>query len=325
MIVLSRSHVEALLPMRAAIGVVADTMKVVSRGGATLPLRNVIPVGNGNMMGIMPGAMGDPACYGIKLVSLFPDNPAKGLSSHRGAVILFEAETGGAVAIMDADLLTAIRTAAASAVATDALARKNAAALALIGYGEQAQHHLDSICAIRPIRSLRVAGRSKEKAGEFAAKATSGHPEIEAVAGNDVEAAVSGADIVCTVTASPTPILKGAWLEPGMHLNIVGSSVPTMREIDDDAVMRSSVWVDYLPSTLAQAGEIVEMIREGKITENYLKGEIGKVLTGELPGRRDAEQITMYRSLGIAAQDLAVAHYLVARAREEGIGQTVTL
>ncbi|PCI05231.1 MAG: ornithine cyclodeaminase [Hyphomicrobiales bacterium] len=323
MIILSNEDVAALLPMKEAVEVIDRTMIDVSKGGATLPLRSVIPVGGDNRMGIMPGAIGDPACFGIKLISLFPGNPAKGLSSHRGALVLFESETGGAIAMMDASLLTAIRTAAASGVATRALARKDATSLAIIGYGEQAEHHLDAILAVRDIQQLHVAGRSAQKAAEFCRNAARKYPFLKMTSGDDIQVAVERADIVCTVTASPTPILKADWIAPGTHLNIVGSSVPSMREIDDEIVERAAIWVDYLPSTLAQAGEIIEMINAGKITQDHIKGEIGKVLTGDLAGRDNATDITLYRSLGVAAQDLASAHYIIEQAKVRGMGQQV--
>lgn len=324
MIVLTHDDVAALLPMTEAIEVVAQAMKGVSDRTAELPLRSAVPVGGNNRMGVMPGAIADPACYGVKLVSLFPDNPARGLSSHRGAIVLFEAETGGAVAMMDASLLTAIRTAAASAVATRALARQDAGSLALIGYGEQAEHHLHAMLAVRPVTRVIVAGRSAEKAAGFAERAAAHYPGVAFTSGSDLRAAVESADIVCTVTAAPTPIVMGDWVRPGAHVNIVGSSIPSMREVDDRMVERGAIWVDYLPSTLAQAGEIVGMIAAGKLTEGDLMGEIGAVLQGHIAGRSDPGQITIYRSLGVAAQDLAAAHHVLERARATGRGQSVS-
>lgn len=323
MIVLTHDDVAALLPMSDAIEVVAEAMKSVSDRTAQLPLRSVVPVGGENRMGVMPGAMAKPACFGVKLVSLFPGNPARGLSSHRGAIVLFEAETGGAVAMMDASLLTAIRTAAASAVATRELARDDADSLALIGYGEQAEHHLEAMLAVRPVKRVVVAGRSAEKAAAFVEKAASHHPGVTFSNTTDLRAAVESGDIVCTVTAAPEPIVSGDWVRQGAHVNVVGSSIPTMREVDDRMVERGAIWVDYLPSTLAQAGEIVEMIAAGQLSESDLKGEIGAVLQGQVAGRSDAEQITVYRSLGVAAQDLAAAHHVLDRARATGRGQTV--
>lgn len=325
MIVLSHADVEALLSMKDAIEVIAQVMPAVSAGQAELPLRSVIPVGGPNRMGIMPGALSDPACFGIKLVSLFPGNPAKGLSSHRGAMVLFEAETGEATAMMDASLLTAIRTAAASGVATRALAREDCETLAIIGYGEQAEHHLDAMAEARPIRRVTVAGRSADKAAAFCERAASRHSGMTFSPTTDIEAAVRGADIVCTVTASPVPVLMGDWLAPGCHVNVVGSSIPSMREVDDRFVERASIWVDYLPSTLAQAGEIVDMIAAGRFSADAIRAEIGNVLAGKAPGRSSRDEITAYRSLGIAAQDLAAAQFVLERALKAGRGQTVSL
>lgn len=323
MIVLTQGHVKTLLPMAEAIKVISHAMIGVSKRDVELPLRSIIPVGAGNMMGMMPGAIGDPACFGIKLVSLFSGNPARGLSSHRGAIVLFESETGGAVAMMDASLLTAIRTAAASAVATRALARADATSLTIVGYGEQGEHHLDAMMAVRDITRLTVTGRNADKAAEFAKRAAQTYPQLQTSHTTDIEAAVKTADIVCTVTSSPLPIVKGDWIATGAHVNIVGSSIPSMREVDDNMVLRSAIWVDYLPSTLAQAGEIVDMIAAGTFAASALKGEIGALLEGETAGRSSDSEITAYRSLGVAAQDLAAAHYVTQQAGKRGIGQKV--
>ena len=289
-----------------------------------MPLRHVVPVGGANMMGVMSGALGDPPCYGVKLVSLFPGNPARGLSSHRGAMVLFEAATGGAIAMMDASLLTAIRTAAASGVATRALARPEARILTIIGNGEQAEHHLDAMCAVRAITELRIAGRSAVHVQSFASKARAKYLALAISTGTDIKSAVSGADIICTTTAAPTPILMGDWVPKGSHLNIIGSSIPSKREIDDNAVLRSSIWVDYLTSTYAQAGEIVDMIAAGSLSKDHIIGEIGATLAGKLRGRAKASEITLYRSLGVAAQDLATAYHITQRAETEGVGQDVS-
>ncbi len=325
MIVLTERDVVDLLPMAEAIEVVANTMIGVSARSAELPLRMIMPVGGGNMLGVMPGAIADPGCFGVKLVSLFPQNPERGLSSHRGAIVLFESETGGAVAMMDASVLTAIRTAAASAVATRALAREDASALTIIGYGEQAEHHLEAMMVVRQISRLWVAGRSADKAAAFAARAAARYPQLEITSGDDIQAAVGAGDIVCTVTAAKTPVVKGDWVARGAHVNIVGSSIPSMREVDDAMVLRAAIWVDYLPSALAQAGEIVEMITAGTFSADDLQGEIGALLNGSIAGRGAPDQITAYRSLGVAAQDLASAHHVVEQARIKGRGQVVAL
>ena len=321
--ILSNDDIAALLPMDQAIAVIDRTMRGVSAGTAQLPLRQVVPVGGPNMMGVMAGALGEPMCYGVKLVSLFPANPDKGLSGHRGALVLFESETGGAVAMMDAGLLTAIRTAAASAVATRALARTDARRLAMVGTGEQAEHHLAAMLAVRPIESVHIVGRRAHKAAALAAHATAHHPGLTVTHGTDVRTGIAGADIVCTVTNAATPVLSGDWLEPGQHVNVVGASIPSRREVDDALVLRAEVFCDYRPSLLAQAGEIVDMLKAGTLTEDHLKPEIGAVLTGA-PGRSAPEAITVYRSLGIVAQDLAAASHVLRRAEAEGRGQTVS-
>lgn len=325
MIILTSEDIAALLTMTDAIETVETAMKAVSKGGAELPLRNVVPVGGKNRMGVMPGALADPACFGVKLVSLFPDNPSRGLSSHLGAFILFDALTGQATAMMDASLLTAIRTAAASAVATRALARQDASVLAIIGYGEQAEHHLDAICAVRDVMAVQVAGRDGAKAAAFCEAAQKRHPKVQFNAGDDVRTAVKEADIICTVTASSTPVLWHDWLAEGCHVNVVGASVPSMREVDDDMVLKSSIWVDYMPSALAQAGEIVDLIKTKRYAEDRIKGEIGQLLNGDISGRSSPHEQTVYRSLGIAAQDLAAAQFVLTAATERGMGQPVRL
>lgn len=320
MIVLSNSDVAALLPMEAAIEVVERAMIAVSAGRANLPLRSIMDVGGPNRMGIMPGSLSEPPCYGVKLLSLFPDNPAAGYSSHEGAMVLFEAEHGSAVALMNAGLLTAIRTAAASAVATRALAREQASVLAVAGTGEQAEHHVEAMLAVRPIREIRVVGRRPEGAEAFARNVARRHPQLAVTAGTDLRAAVDGADIVCTVTSAAEPILSGAWVAAGAHLNVVGASIPSKREIDEETVKRAALFVDYRPSTFAQAGEVIAAIESGSISRDHVLGEIGEVLAGKVPGRTDDGQITLYRSLGIAAQDLACAAHCVEEARKQSRG-----
>lgn len=309
-----------MLPPQTAIEVVAQAMAATSRGEAELPLRSIIDVGGPNKMGIMPGRMMSPACHGIKLVSLYPGNVAAGYSSHQGAVVLFEPDHGTAVAIMDGGPLTALRTAAASAVATRALSRENASILAMVGAGEQARHHLDAIMAIRPITELRIASRTQTSATTFAEEARRKYPQLTVSAGTDIEQAVRDADIVCTVTNSPTPVLKGAWIAEGTHVNVVGASIPSKREIDDEMVLRAQVFVDYRRSTFAQAGEIVDMIAAGAIGEDHIRAEIGEVLNGTADGRPDDKAITLYRSLGIAAQDLACAYHCWQEAQRTGRG-----
>ncbi|SFJ44813.1 ornithine cyclodeaminase family protein [Aerobium aerolatum] len=325
MIVLSHQDIIELLPPRTAIDVVADAMAATSRGDVELPLRSIMDAGGPNKMGIMPGMMRTPPCHGIKLVSLFPGNVAAGLSSHQGAMVLFESVNGTAVAMMDGGPLTALRTAAASAVATRSLSRPDSTVLAMIGAGEQARNHLHAICVVRNISELRIASRTEASASAFAEYARRHYPHLTIDFGTDIKNAVAGADIVCTVTSSPVPILKGEWISPGTHLNIVGASIPSRREIDDEMVLRSSVFVDFRRSTFAQAGEIVDMIEAKRIGEQHIRAEIGEVLNGTRTGRTDNSQVTLYRSLGIASQDIACAYHCWEQAKVTGRGVNAPL
>jgi alanine dehydrogenase len=325
MIILSTDDVAELLPMGEAIEIVSAAMVEVAEGKTTLPLRSIIPVGDGNFMGMMPGVMQDPACYGIKLVSLFPNNPKFGFSSHQGAMVMFEAKYGAAIAMMNSDLLTAIRTSAASGVATRSLAREDSTKLAIIGTGEQAQHHIDAMVEVRPISDVVIAGRSLDAADKLAVKSRQKYGKINITTTTDIRQAVSDADIVCTVTAADEPLLFGNWIKPGTHLNIVGSSIPSKREIDTELVVRSKLFVDYRISTMAQAGEVILAIEENKITADHILAEIGEVIAGTSTGRQSDDEITLYRSLGVAAQDLAAAYYVVEQAKKRSMGTEVTL
>jgi len=303
MIFASAKDVRRRLPMAKAIELVAGAMVKVSAGKAKLPLRTAMDIDGVNKLGIMPGVL--EGVYGVKLISLFPGNPAKGLSSHIGAMVLFDPETGAPTAMVDADALTAIRTAAASAVATRALAQEGAKTLAVIGTGEQALAHIEAMSAVRGMRDVRIAGRNAERAERFVAKARGAFPELAFWACENAEEAVDGADIICTVTSSSTPVLKGAWLAAGTHINAVGASVPSMQEIDEATLLKARLFTDYRPSALAQAREIIEAGPKAEIL-----GEIGEVLAGKVQGRLGASDITLYRSLGIAAQDLICADFV---------------
>ncbi len=325
MIALSSTDIARLLPMESAISLVAGALKSAANGTATLPLRQAMDVGAGNRLGIMPGALQDPPLFGAKLISLFPENPASGYSSHLGLMVLFEADHGTPVAILDAALLTAIRTAAASAVATDALARADAQVLAIVGTGEQAAFHIESLRCVRDIRALHLVGRRPERTAEFAAQVAAQHPQLQIETFDTVRDAVAGADIVCTVTSAQDTVLEGDWIGAGTHVNAVGASIPTMREIDAALVRKSRLFVDYRPSALAQAREIIEALESGLIPPEHILGEVGALLEGRVTGRRGAQDITLFRSLGIAAEDIACAHFAVQQARLQGMGTEVPI
>jgi ornithine cyclodeaminase len=285
---------------------VREAMIAFSSGETKQLLRSIIPLSEGRFFGIMPGAMGAHAPFGAKLISVFHENFSKGIQSHQGVVVLFDPESGAPVCVVHAGEITAIRTAAASAVATDVLARKDARRLALLGYGEQAQTHARAIAKIRNLETITVWGRSSERARVFAEKMQSelAIPVRPAV---DVRVAVAEADIVCTVSSASEPILKGEWVQQGTHVNVVGSSYAGPAEIENDLVVRSRFIVDSREGVLAQGGEFLRAKNAGLIGDDHIAGEIGEVLAGTVEGRRAADEITIYKSLGHVVQDLASA------------------
>ena len=299
--------VRRVLRMGACIDLMADTQAAISRGEITPPLRSFVPVAGGKGgMGIMPGDA--PSAFGAKLVSLFAGNPARGLPMIQGCILLFDRETGAPAALVEGASVTAIRTAAASGASTRALAREGASVLALVGYGVQAETHLEAMRCVRPVREVRVWGPSMEKAGRFAATHTDSAVAVTAV--ETAREAVSGADLVCGVSAAGEPVIEGRWLAEGCHVNLVGSHSPTTREADGESMGRARVFTEITEFAMKEAGDILLAIEEGHFAENDLAGEIGAVIDGVIEGRRNEDEITLYKSLGNVAQDLAAAHYI---------------
>jgi ornithine cyclodeaminase/alanine dehydrogenase-like protein (mu-crystallin family) len=310
---IDREEVARRLTYELCIPIVRDAMIAFSRGETKQLLRSVIPLSEGRAFGVMPGALGAHATFGAKLISVFQDNFAKGIQSHQGLVILFDPIAGAPVCVADAGEITAIRTAAASAVATDVLAREDACRMAILGYGEQAATHARAIGKVRHLESIVVWGRSHDRARAFAERmqAELGVPVASA---ESVEEAVTQADIVCTVTAAAEPILKGAWVRPGTHLNLVGSGIAGPVEVDNDLVVRSRFIADSREGVLSQGSEFLRAKQAGLIGDDHIVAEIGQVLAGEIQGRRSAEEITIYKSLGHVVQDLASAWALYSQA-----------
>ena len=315
--ILSGAAIRELVSMEACIDLMGETMRSVSRKEVTIPPRGVVALGDkGNLYLDMPGATSKPAAFGSKLLGYFPGNTAH--PTIQGVIVLFDAATGTPTAVVDAVSVTAIRTAAASGLATRLLARRDAHTLAILGTGVQADEHLRSMRAVRPIQRVLVWGRSREKAEAFAMRHRAG-AGLEIAAVPDVRSAVERADIVCTVTASPTPILEGRWLKPGAHLNLVGAFTPTTREADTEAIRRARLFVEIREFALREAGEIVIPIGEGAITADHVAGEIGEVAAGTVAGRAGPDEVTAYKSLGNVAQDLATAAYARGQARGRSI------
>jgi ornithine cyclodeaminase/alanine dehydrogenase-like protein (mu-crystallin family) len=321
--VLRGSEVRQLLPMAECVDLMHRTMMAVSERRVVLPLRSVMVMpGEIGMLGNMPGYLAEPECFGVKLVSLIPRNKPPQYSSHLGLVLLFEAEHGCPVALLDAAEITAIRTAAASGLATRLLARPDAGDLALLGAGEQARSHLEAMLAVRSLRRVRVWARDRGKAAEFARIEGARHQIIIEPSASVMDA-VAGADIICTTTKAREPILLGDWLAPGVHLNVVGSSIAAAAEIDTAAVVKSRFFVDYRESTVNEGGEYLRALDSGAITPEHILAEIGEVANRSKTGRRALSDVTLYKSLGIAPQDLASSHYVLEKARAAGVGQII--
>lgn len=307
--VIDREEVARRLTYEVCIPLVRQAMIAFSKGETRQLLRSIIPLADGHMFGIMPGALGERGVFGAKLISIFPDNFAKGIQSHQGVVVLFDGESGAPVCVAHAGEITAIRTAAASAVATDALARPNASRLAILGYGEQAATHIRAISRVRRLSRVTVWGRDAGRAAAFA-ETMGAELRIAVAPAMDAEAAVAEADIVCTVTNAKEPILLGRWLAPGTHLNLVGSSIAGPVEVDDDVVTVSRFIADSREGVLAQGAEFLRAKQAGLVGDEHVVGEIGQVLAGDLEGRQSHDQITVYKSLGHVVQDLAAAKAL---------------
>lgn len=333
-LLLSKSQVESLLPMEECIPAVEDALATLARGGSVQPLRAAtwLPDRRG-LLGTMPGMAGGSgdrgATLGIKVVTVFPGNhPSPGgsepaLPSHQGVVLVFDTHRGNLTAILDAESITAIRTAAASAVATRRLAREDASVLALLGSGVQARTHLEAMCAVRPVERVRVWSRTPHHARSFADQAAAGSLEMEVF--DSAREAVEGADLVCTVTGASEPVLEGSWLAPGTHINAVGACTPHARELDTEAVVRSRLYTDRRESLLVEAGDFRIPKAEGAVTDEHLVGELGELLLGRIPGRGAEDEITLFKSLGLAVEDLASAELVVRKARQAGIGREAVL
>jgi ornithine cyclodeaminase len=301
---ITADEVSQRLTYEIAIPLVRAAMEALSAGRTRQLLRGIIDLDGENAFGVMPGSL-DGGAFGAKLVSVFPGNVARGGLSHQGLVMILDPATGAPRAVVDAGVLTAIRTAAASAAATEALARPDAKRLAVLGTGEQARRHIDALRAVRSFSEVIVWGRDRERAEQLAA-------EMDARVASSPREAVAEADIICTVTAASDPFLFAADIAPGTHINAVGSSRAGPAEIAGDLVVRSRFFADHRAGVLSQGAEFLNAKAAGLIGDDHVLGEIGEVLAGTLPGRVTATDVTLYKSLGSIVQDLACAAWLAA-------------
>lgn len=314
---INKAALDELVSLQDAIAIVDSAMRDYSAGQVGSPQRAVLTVNPDTRMGLMPGTMPGLGRFGLKVVSLSSQAPKYGLYSHQGMMLLFDDATGQPLCMIECHALTRLRTAAASAVATRALSRPDSKILTIIGNGDLAGPHIDAISAVRPIEQVIVWGRHPGKAEAFVRSLPQVLNQAVSIL-TDIRQAVGLADIICTVTSSPEPLVHGEWLKPGQHLNLVGSSVKGPREVDDDVVARGYYIADSRPHALSQGAELCHAIEQGKVKEDHLKGEIGEVLAGSVPGRASREQITIYKSLGHIAQDISVANAALSRAAESG-------
>lgn len=300
---IGREEIRSVLTFEACVPLMREAMIAVSGGGVSQPPRQILPLVSGRgVFGVMPGVIADDR-FGAKLISAFQHAPGSSLPAHQGVVVLFDPQTGSPVCVLDAGEITRIRTAAASAMATDVLARADARNLLVLGTGEQAEAHIRAISTIRPLSRIVLWGRNPDHARRLAAALAKAEALTVEVA-EDLPAAAAEADIICTTTASAEPILAGAWLAEGAHVNIVGSSRLGPTEVDDDLVARARYFADSRANVLAQGTEFRRAVESGRIDDSHLVGEIGEVLAGTIEGRRSASEVTAYKSLGSVAQDL---------------------
>jgi ornithine cyclodeaminase/alanine dehydrogenase-like protein (mu-crystallin family) len=337
LLVLGAGDVRRVLAYDECADAMRDALAALARGQVHQPLRTIIrPPGAAGMMALMPAYRADgaapdgagagdaagEAAYSLKAICIFPGNPAAGLDSHQGVVLLSSATTGEPLAMLNASAVTEIRTAAVSAVATELLARADATELAIIGTGVQARSHLLAIAALRSLTGIRVAGRDPARARRFAAGMRE-HAPVPVTACGSAADAVSGAGIVVTATSSPEPVLRQDWLAPGAHINAVGACVPQARELDAETIAAAALFTDSRESAASEAGDYLLARAEGAIGPDHIRAEVGEVLTGAAPGRTDDAEITVFESLGLAAEDLAAAALAYRKAAELGAGSWV--
>ena len=308
----SAAEVLAQLPYDACIEAVRRAMIDHSAGRTRHLLRSFISMGEGRTFAQMPAALSTDGWFGAKLVSVFADPRDPSHRAHRGLVVLFEGEAGEPACIADAGAVTLIRTAAASAVATDALARPEAAVLAILGTGHQAEAHANALPRVRNFREIVLWGRNRQRADELAGRLAETAGRRIRVA-ETARAAVEKADVVCTVTSAAEPILLGEWLPDGVHVNLVGSSAPGPAEVDEALVARSRFIADCREHVANHGAEFLRAKAAGLVDDAHIAAEIGEVLAGSKPGRESGEQVTVYKSLGHAVQDLAAVAYLYER------------
>jgi alanine dehydrogenase len=325
MLLLSEKQVQGLIDVDELIAALEDAHRQYATGNAVMPVRLVVPLAQiQGRITSMPGFLNEDRALGMKVVTYFQENPKQGLPAILATIMLFSAETGKMIAAMDGSYITAIRTACASAMATKALANPRTSVLAILGAGVQARAHIAALTHVRKLEKIKIYSPSGTSAIALKKEL---EPQVKVtieVAKSAVEA-VRETDLVVTVTTAKEPILKQEWLKPGVHINAVGSHRPDSRELDGAILARAKVVVDSREAILSECGDILLALKEGSISENAIHAEIGEVLAGTKPGRQSTDEITLYKSVGIAIQDVATANLVYRKATERGIGTNVEI
>jgi alanine dehydrogenase len=322
---LTEAHVKSLLPMSSLIQAMESAVARFSAGEVLQPVRTVLTVGPTRAYyGLMPAYIEQPARLGAKLVTVFNQNHARGLPSHLATIVLLDPETGALMALMDGRYITEARTAAVSAVSARQLSRADAVTLAIVGSGVQAKSHLEAYAAVRPLREVRVWSPKPASRERFVEDAQP-HVAARLVATDTAEAAVANADLVVLVTSSPTPVIADEWVKPGAHVVSVGACRPDQREMAPELVARGRLFVDSRAAALVESGDIVQGIREQRFDASHIAGELGEVVLGRTPGRTNAEEVTIFKSLGMAVEDVVAADLVLQKALETGAGTELTL
>jgi len=325
-LILNSLQIKQLLPIVDCIELMADALSALARDEVHQPLRTIVrPPNARGLLGLMPAyRSGERGAFGLKAITVFPENPSHGKDAHQGAVTLFSRETGELLALMNASEITAIRTAAVSAVATRLLAREDAQELAIIGAGVQARSHLTALASVRTIRQARVSARNFDHAQRLAKEVQTNFAfPIEPVRSN--EEAVRGADIIVTATSSLEPVINKEWISGGAHINAIGTHSPNSREIDSATMAATRIFVDRRESALNESGDYLLAAKEGVVTPESIVGEIGEILLGKISGRTSESEITLFKSLGLAIEDVACADYLYHKALGENFGTWVQM
>lgn len=327
MLILTAEDVRKALPMSEAIQAMKEAYASLSNGMVVVPLRTRLPIPNSEALSLfMPAYIrsAESQALAVKVVSLFPTNPARGLAYIQAAVLVFDAETGRAIALLEGSSLTAIRTGAAGGAAIDLLARPDSKIAAIFGAGAQGRTQLEAACTARKIETAFIFDADIDKAKSFVKemRGRGAIPEDVRVATNST-AAVANADIICTATTSTRPVFHDQDVQPGTHISAVGSYTPEMQEVPAETLQRARIFVDSRAASLEEAGDLIQPLRAGLFDEAHICGELGEVVSGQIPGRQNNNEITYFKSVGIAVQDAKAAQVALTNAREMNLGRKV--